>query len=58
VQLTYVDWVGRDRLRVSLVRNDGGTIEIDRITESKATAVGAPIEWHDVPAPSSMHDNR
>jgi len=53
-----VDWVGRDRLRVSLVRNDGGTIEIDRITESKATAVGAPIEWHDVPAPSSMHDNR
>lgn len=49
VGLTFVDWVGRERLRAALVREDGGTIRFGQVTESDAAGVGAPMTWNDRP---------
>jgi hypothetical protein len=49
VGLTFVDWVGRPRLRVSLARKDGETISLAKVEESSAAGVGAPLTWCDVP---------
>ena len=46
VGLTYVDWVGRDRLRANLVRPDGESIRFDSVEESDIAAVGAEPTWH------------
>ena len=43
--LTYVDWVGRERLRAALQRPDGGGIAIVRAEESEVAAVGAAATW-------------
>jgi hypothetical protein len=45
VGLTYVDWVGRDRVRAALCKPDGHGIRVDRIEESDQAAVGAPLTW-------------
>jgi hypothetical protein len=47
--LTFVDWVGRERLRARLVREDGDTIRFGKVTESDAAGVGAPPTWTDRP---------
>jgi hypothetical protein len=45
VVLTYVDWVGRDRLRATLCKPDGHGIRVDRVEESDQAAVSAPLTW-------------
>jgi hypothetical protein len=48
VLLTFVDWVGRERLRTELIREDGKSIRIEEVTESKEAAVGAGPTWERV----------
>ena len=48
VAITFVDWVGRERLRAILSREDGGTIELQDVQESAATGVGVPLTWAEV----------
>jgi hypothetical protein len=48
VLLTFVDWVGRERLRARLSRRDASTIQFDDVQESKAAGVGSPLEWEEV----------
>jgi|GEM_PF-1082830 len=48
VELTFVDWAGRDRLRAKLSRDDGTTIRLDETLESNLTAVGAEPTWESV----------
>lgn len=45
VRLTYVDWVGRDRLRAALSKADGAGIRFEQVEESDQAAVGAPLKW-------------
>jgi hypothetical protein len=45
VRLTYVDWVGRDRLRATLSKADGAGICFEHVEESDQTAVGEPLQW-------------
>jgi len=49
VSLTYVDWVGRERLRAQLVREDGETIRFESVSESSVATVGSPLEWNTLP---------
>jgi CHAT domain-containing protein len=49
VALTFVDWVGRERLRAKFVREDGGTIQTASVEESDAAAVGEKLTWRSVP---------
>lgn len=46
VVLTYVDWVGRERLRARLGRKDAGGIYFKSVEESEIASVGAPMTWH------------
>jgi CHAT domain-containing protein len=45
VNLTYVDWAGRDSMRAVLSREDGGTIRLDETLEANLSAVGAEPTW-------------
>jgi hypothetical protein len=45
VNLTYVDWVGRDRLRAKIVREDGASVRFASVEESDIAYVGAPSTW-------------
>lgn len=49
VVLTYIDWVGRDRLVATLAREDGGSLAFVDVQESDAAGVGAPPSWRAVP---------
>ena len=46
VVLTYIDWVGRERLRATLVRRDGESIHFASVEESDIATVGAEPTWH------------
>jgi hypothetical protein len=46
VGLTYVDWVGRDRLHANLVREDGRSVRFEAVEQSELAAVGAEPTWH------------
>jgi hypothetical protein len=46
IGLTYVDWVGRDRLHADLVRKDGDSIQFESAHQSELLAVGAEPAWH------------
>jgi hypothetical protein len=45
VGLTYIDWVGRERLRARLSRHDGSSIRLEETLESELSAVGAAPIW-------------
>ena len=49
VKLTYLDWTGRERLRVDLVRDKGKGVHLTSVEESDLASVGAPLEWKTVP---------
>jgi hypothetical protein len=51
VGLTYLDWVGRERLVAAFAREDGASIRFVEVKENQAAAVGAPPSWQDVPGP-------
>lgn len=46
-KLTFIDWIGRDRLRATLSRKDGDTVRFERVEESALAAVGADPTWRD-----------
>lgn len=48
VGLTYLDWVGRERLRVDLVRERGKSIELASVKESALDSVTAPMTWSSI----------
>jgi hypothetical protein len=48
VGLTYVDWVGRDRLHASLVREDGRSLRFEGVEQSELAVVGGELTWHAV----------
>jgi hypothetical protein len=48
VLLTYVDWVGRERVRAQLARKDAGGIYFRRVEESAIAKVGDAVTWHEV----------
>jgi hypothetical protein len=48
VLLTYVDWVGRERVRARLGRKDAGGIYFKSVEESELASVGAPMTWRKV----------
>jgi hypothetical protein len=48
VGLTYIDWVGRDRLHADVVRNDGCSARFERVEQSELAVVGAEPTWHAV----------
>lgn len=41
VTLTYIDWVGRERLRADLVRDDAQSIRFESVEESDEATVGS-----------------
>lgn len=45
VGLTFIDWVGRPRLRANLVREDDGSIRFEDVSESDASEVGSALTW-------------
>jgi len=49
ILLTYIDWVGRARLRARLGRKDGGGIYFKSVEESEIATVGAEPTWHSRP---------
>jgi hypothetical protein len=46
VTLTYLDWIGRERLRAQLVRPDGESIRFASVQESDIATVGGPPTWN------------
>lgn len=46
ILLTYIDWIGRERLRARLGRKDGGGVYFKSVEESEIVAAGAAPTWH------------
>jgi hypothetical protein len=47
VELSFIDWIGRERLRATLCRNDGDSVRFERVEESALASVGATLTWRD-----------
>lgn len=45
VKLTFVDWVGRERLQARMARTDGTSLRMLTVLESKLSQVGAQPTW-------------
>ncbi|HZJ63676.1 MAG TPA: CHAT domain-containing protein [Kofleriaceae bacterium] len=46
-ELTFIDWIGRERLRATLCRKDGESVRFERVEESALASVGATPTWRD-----------